>query len=159
MIAFAWNVLLALAWVMITGGLTLGNVVAGFLLGYAVLAYTQRTRPEFRTYFTRPPQIIGFVLFFLWDLIKSNLRVARDVLTPRYESRVRPGVIGIALNAQTNAQITILANLITVTPGTLSIDVSNDRKTLYIHAMYLENEQELRAQIEDLERRVIEIMS
>jgi multicomponent Na+:H+ antiporter subunit E len=73
---------------------------------------------------------------------------------------MRPGVIGIPLRARTDLEITVLANLITMTPGTLSLDVSPDRRTLYIHAMYIHDPEALRRDIQDnLERRVLELLA
>ena len=72
---------------------------------------------------------------------------------------MRPGVIGIPLDAETDLEITMLANVISLTPGTLSLDVSEDRKTLYIHAMYVENPDDLRTEIKDgLEKRLLELL-
>ncbi|RFA30361.1 Na+/H+ antiporter subunit E [Alkalilimnicola ehrlichii] len=156
MIAFASNLVLAITWVVLTGTFTAVNLVAGFVLAYVVLRLTKRGSPQFDRYFSKTPKFIGFIFFFIWDLLKSNLRVAYDVITPSHH--MRPGVIGVPLDAETDAEITILANLITVTPGTLSLDVSGDRKTLYIHAMYIDNEEELRKDIKNLERRVIELL-
>jgi len=70
------------------------------------------------------------------ELVLSSLRVAVDVCRPRLD--VCPGVVGIPLRATTDAEITVLANLISLTPGTLSLDVSPDRRTLYVHAMDLD---------------------
>jgi multicomponent Na+:H+ antiporter subunit E len=92
-------------------------------------------------------------------LVLANLRVAYDVLTPGY--RMRPGVIAIPLDARTDAEITLLANLITLTPGTLSLDVSSDRSVLYIHIMYIDNDDlaEVRRRIKTgFERRVLEVL-
>lgn len=156
MIALAWNLLLALVWVVLSGSMTAANFLVGFVFAYFVLRITQRHNENFIRYFGKIPKLIAFIGFFIWDLIKSNVRVAYDVLTPSHH--MRPAVIGVPLEAKTDAEITILANLITVTPGTLSLDVSSDRSMLYIHAMYLDDEQELREQIKDLERRVIELL-
>ena len=88
----------------------------------------------------------------------SSLRVAYDVLTPTLH--MRPAIVAIPLDAETDLQITILANFITLTPGTLSLDVSPDRKTLYVHAMYVDDVDAFRREIkEELERRVIEVFS
>lgn len=153
--ALTWNILLAMAWVALTGTFTLVNFVAGMVLGYLVLGFALRDTGIFHGYLGKVPKVLGFILFFIWDLTKSNLRVAYDVLTPRMH--MQPGIIGVELDATSDAAITILANLISVTPGTLSLDVSSDRRVLYIHCMYLDDEDDMRAQIKDLERRVIEI--
>jgi multicomponent Na+:H+ antiporter subunit E len=74
---------------------------------------------------------------------------------------MRPGVVAIPLDVQTDAEITLLANLITLTPGTLSLDVSTDRRVLYIHVMYIDNDdvEAVRRKIkEGFERRVLEVL-
>lgn len=107
--------------------------------------------------FVKAGQVFGLFFFFLWEIIKSNLRVAYDVLTPGF--RMRPGVIGIPLEARTDLEITLLANLITLTPGTLSLDVSSDRRTLYIHAMYADDPEKVRKEIKaGFERRVLALL-
>lgn len=101
-------------------------------------------------------QLIEFGLFFTWELILANLRVAWDVITPRHYKR--PGVVAIPLDARTNNEITLLACLITLTPGTISLDVSADRSVLYIHAMFIDDPDQLRREIKQgFERRVMEV--
>lgn len=154
--AFRWNILLALTWSTMTGQFTLTNVAVGFVVSYLVLWFTQPVIGK-SSYFVKVYQVIGLGLFFIWELILANLRVAYDVLTPAHRSK--PGVIAIPLDAETDAEITILANLITLTPGTLSLDISADRKVLYIHAMFIEDPEALRKGIKDgLERRVLEVL-
>jgi multicomponent Na+:H+ antiporter subunit E len=89
--------------------------------------------------------------------VRSNLRVAYDVITPG--SRARPGIVAVPLDARTDVEITLLSNLITMTPGSLAVDVSDDRSVMYVHSMYVEDPDELRRAIkEDLERRVLELL-
>jgi multicomponent Na+:H+ antiporter subunit E len=108
-------------------------------------------------YVGKARQVIGLFFFFLWELIKSNVRVAYDVLTPGF--RMRPAIIAIPLEAHTDFEITLLANLITLTPGTLSLDISSDRRTLYIHAMYVDDVEQVRKEIkEGFERHLLEVM-
>lgn len=102
-------------------------------------------------------QIVGFTLFFAWEIVLASLRVAHDVVTP--PTYMRPGVIGIRLDAKTDAEITWLANLITLTPGTLSLDVSDDRGVLYIHVAFLDDRDRTERDIKQrLERRLLELM-
>lgn len=154
--AFLSNILLAFAWVAITGLFEPMNFIIGFVLAYAVLWLIQSaTGPS--NYFLKIYQVISFLLFFGRELILANLRVAHDVLT--HHHHMRPGVVAIPLDVQTDAEITVLANLITLTPGTLSLDVSTDRMALYVHAMYIDDVDEFRRYIKDgLERRVIEVL-
>ena len=156
MILLLLNLLLALAWVALTGEFSPANFVIGFLLGYASLWMTQRIQGNI-TYFGKVRRVIGFAFFFLWEVIRANLRVAYDVLSPR--QRITPAILAVPLEAKTDAEIALLANLITLTPGTLSLDVSSDRKVLYVHAMYVENIGRFRRQIkEGLERRLLDVL-
>ncbi len=77
----------------------------------------------------------GFFLFFMKEVILSNIRVAADVLTPQDKSR--PAIIAMSLPELNDNQVFMLSSMITMTPGTLSLDLSEDRRTIYIHAMYL----------------------
>jgi len=199
MIAFLWNILLAVTWGMATGQFTVPNLVAGFVMGYLILRFSQRVLGH-SPYFAKVPQVLGFALRYFWDLILANFRVAYDVLVPgafqspsraqvaSLASRARagdvgggisssspnnvraplasasyvcPGVVAIPLDARTDAEITLLANLITLTPGSVSLDLSEDRRVLYVHAMYIDGgdvEAYRRSVKEGLERRVLELL-
>ncbi|WP_047042535.1 Na+/H+ antiporter subunit E [Vibrio mexicanus] len=154
--AFGWNVLLALAWVVLSGSYTLANLLGGMILSYMVLAYVLRDRPLFSKYFGKLPKLVNFVLFFIWDLIKANARVAYDVITPTH--LMKPAVIGVPLDLKTDGGITVFSNLITATPGSLALDVSTDKKVLYVHLMYFEDEQLHIAELKRLEAMVIDIL-
>src|SRR5690606_22032009 len=103
------------------------------------------------------PKVIGFFLYFLYEMIRANLQVAFDVLTPRFF--MTPGIVKYPMNARTDAEINLLSTIISLTPGTLILDVSEDRKVLYIHVMYLKDKEEFIQQIKNgFERRILEIM-
>lgn len=156
MIALIWNIALMLIWVALTGSFTGTNLLTGFVLGYMILGLALRDKPEFARYISKVPKFIGFIGFFFWELLVSNLKVAHDVLTPTHH--MCPGVIAVPLDATTDGEITIVANLISLTPGTLSLDVSSDRKVLYIHVMYLLDRAEVIRSIKALEARVLAVL-
>ncbi|WP_162051362.1 Na+/H+ antiporter subunit E [Pontibacter pamirensis] len=111
-----------------------------------------------RTYFRKLPKALNFVFFFLKELLLANLKIAFDILTPHYY--MNPTVIAFPLRVKTNFEIMLLANMITLTPGTLSIDVSKNRKLLYVHALYVKdnNVENLKKEIrEGFERRILEL--
>lgn len=89
---------------------------------------------------------VRFMLFYIWEVVLANVRVAIDVMTPRH--RMKPGVVGIPLGDLTDTQLIVLANLVTMTPGTISLDVSPDRKTLYLHALYIDDLEQFRSDVE-----------
>ncbi|MFH1907602.1 MAG: Na+/H+ antiporter subunit E [Chloroflexota bacterium] len=153
---FVLNLGLALAWAALTGEFSPANLLIGFGLGYLILLAARRALGP-SSYFGKVRQAMGFALFFLWELLLANLRVAYDVLTPRHH--MQPRVIAVPLDAQTDAEITALANLISLTPGTLSLDVSSDRRVLYIHVMYASDAEAVRREIKDgLEQRLLALV-
>lgn len=156
MIGFSWNILLALAWTTLSGNFSGLNFLFGFVLGYIALALLQKELPILHGYAQRVPRFFLFLVFFAKELLKANMKVAFDVLTPPWH--MQPGVIALSLEAKTDLEITMVANFISLTPGTLSLDVSNDRRVLFIHAMFLQNEEELLADLKETERRILEIM-
>lgn len=129
---FVFHVLLTLAWGFVTGTFTLVNLLIGFVLAYIALWLPSRLWGEVK-YFRRLWLLVRLAAVFLYELAISGLTVARLVLSPRLG--FRSGIIAIPLDARNDLEITLFANLISLTPGTLSIDVSEDRRTLYVHAM------------------------
>ena len=153
----ALNVILTLVWSGLLGGITLANLVSGFVVSYFLLWLITRGQRGHDAYFGKLPRLFAFAVYYLWELVKSNAIIAYDVLTPTHH--MKPGVIGIPIEAKTDLEITVLANLITMTPGTLSLDISPDRKTLYVHAMYIHDPEELRRDIkENFEPRVLALL-
>lgn len=155
MTPFLSNILLALAWVALTGTYTAGGFFTGVLFGFLVLWLIHRGRGT-SGYLTRIRAVAGFILFFARELISANLRVAYDVLTPRHH--MTPGIVAVPLDVESDLEITVLATVITLTPGTLSLHVADDRRTLYVHAMYIDDPAHLVRRIkEGFERRVREV--
>jgi multicomponent Na+:H+ antiporter subunit E len=156
MIAYVFNLMLMLAWGAITGLFSLGNLAVGFVLGYLIIAFTLTGEERFAKYVRKVPRFGLFIGYFFKALVMSNLRVAYDVLTPTH--LMKPAVIRMPLEARTPGEITVLANLISLTPGTLSLDVDEDANILYVHVMYLDGEDVTLAELKDMERRVLELL-
>ena len=152
----SWNLILALIWAAVTSNFSGANLLVGFVLGYLILGFALRDVPDFTRYRKKISRLFLLMGHFLRDLVVSNLRVAYDVLTPTHY--MRPAVVAVPLRAKSDGAITILANMISLTPGTLSLDVSSDRSVLYLHVMYLDNEDDLREQIHKLEDRVLAVL-
>ena len=156
MAAFLLNIVLAFVWAALAGRFTTGSFLAGFVLGYLILAITPRTLTSSK-YTAKLVVVMRFLRFFAWEMIVANLRVAYHVITPL--RRMRPGIVAVPLDVHTDGEITILANLMSLTPGTLSLDVSADRKVLYVHAMDVVSAEKLREAIKHgFERRLLEVL-
>ena len=96
------------------------------------------------------------VLFFLYDLCVSSIRVAYDVLTPKDQSN--PAILEMPLDVKSDIEIMLVTNLISLTPGTLSLDVTPDRKTLIVHAMFADDPDAVIAGLKSgMERMVKEV--
>ncbi len=95
--------------------------------------------------------------FFLYELLVSSLKVAWDVLTPLQRSK--PAIVTVPLDTQTDAELTVLANLVSLTPGSLSLDISDDHRHLLVHAMFVDDVDAFRNEVKrGMERRVLEAM-
>lgn len=134
---FAINLLLALVWVVLTDALTLVGLVSGFFIGFVALWIAQPLYGAPGLYFVRFARVVQLLAFFAWDLTMSSFKVAASVLRPG--SVANSGIIAMPLDVKSDVEILLVANLISLTPGTLSLDVSEDRKTLFVHAMFAED--------------------
>jgi len=153
---FLMNLLLSFIWVALTGSMYYSNFLFGFLLGFFILWVMNRNETDQR-YFYRVPKTIGFIFFFLYEMIVANVQVAYDVITPRYF--FKPGIIRYPLQANTDLEINLLSTMISMTPGTLILDISEDKKSLFIHVMYLKDKETFIAQIKNgFEKKLLEIL-
>ncbi len=150
------NLLLSFIWVALTGSMYYTNFLFGFMIGFGILWIMNRNESD-RRYFNKVPRIISFIFYFLYEMIKANVQVAYDVMTPKYF--MRPGIVRYPMNAQTDMEINLLSMVISLTPGTLILDISEDRKTIYIHVMYLQDpEKFIKDTKTGLERRLLEAL-
>ncbi|HEX3051331.1 MAG TPA: Na+/H+ antiporter subunit E [Aggregatilineaceae bacterium] len=149
------NIALAFAWTFLTGEFSEMNFTFGLVLSYFLL-FLLRDVVGTHRYCNKVWQVIYFTLYFCWQLGLANFVVAWEVITPKLH--MRPAIIAVPIDLKRNLEITLLANLITLTPGTLSLDVSEDKRTIYVHAMYVDDIEEFRRSIKDgFETRVREL--
>lgn len=120
-------------WLAVTGSVTLANIVFGLIVSTLALGLIRHQLPGGDRHWLRLVRVLSLLLLFLRELALSAWKVAVMVTRPKLE--VKPGIFAYPLAVTTDFQITLLANLITLTPGTLSVDVSADKKTLYVHAI------------------------
>lgn len=133
-------VLLFVVWIFLTNAFTFGNVLLAAILAWVIpvsVGSLQSTTPQV----VKPLKAIRYVLVLLGDIITSNIVVAKQVLGPL--DKLTPGFVAIPLELKEPLPITLLASTISLTPGTVSTEVSEDYKTLYVHALHVENEPQL----------------
>jgi len=150
----ATNLILAVIWAALLGEITLFNLASGFLIGFAALWLIQPLTGA-SNYFFRVFAWAKLLVMFHYELVVSSMQVAWDIITPRH--RARPAIIDVPLDVKSDAGILLVTNLISLTPGTLSLDVSEDRRTLKVHAMFADDPEELcRTLKSGMERWVID---
>lgn len=154
---FLVNILLALLWASLQQFRPL-DLVGGFIIGYFLIWLTRKwIGDEAAQYARRIPMFIAFVLYYLKELVVSTWSVALAVF--RDQSTLKPGIIALPLAAQTDLEIVLLNNLLIFTPGTLGVDLSPDRRTLFVHIFHVPDADLARAQIKTgLERRLLEVL-
>lgn len=158
MSALVCNLILALIWAIAMGPFTPTNFFVGFALGFVVLALVWRGGKRGETGYGRNVlQFIAFAVFFIKELIVANLRMAQYTLSPL--KKMNPAILAVPLEEMSDLEIMTLANLLTLTPGTLSLDVSDDRRTLYVHFMHVDDPERSKRELkEGFERRLLEVM-
>ncbi|GHG77525.1 Na+/H+ antiporter subunit E [Comamonas sp. JC664] len=149
MTSFLWNLMLALLWAAMLGSVTAENLITGFVIGFLVLALVDSEHLPSR-YATRTWNVARLVARVGWDVLVANARVAFEIATPKLVTR--PAIYRYEMEAQTDAEITLLTLIVTFAPGTLGLEVSEDRKAIYVHVMFATTREafcrELRERVE-----------
>jgi multicomponent Na+:H+ antiporter subunit E len=104
--------------------------------------------------------LMELLIFFTKEMFKASFQVAWEVISPKLS--IEAGMIAVPLDVKKNLEITILASLISLTPGTLSVEISEDKSYLFVHAMYIPfgDVDKLKAEIKDgFERRVLRVFN
>jgi multicomponent Na+:H+ antiporter subunit E len=159
---FVYSLFLAIIWSFVKGDVSLGNIVLGLILAPFVI---KAFKPLYQFRFEQPMSLkhvlkkIPKQLKFLWklnyEIILANITVAKIVISPKMN--IKPGIIAVPIRAKTNASITGIANSITLTPGTITIDISDDKKILYVHAIDASDPESIKEGIKtELEDYVLE---
>ena len=149
------NLLLSLFWLLVTGSYTVNNFLLGFILGL-LLVYLLRSVLPGRFYIITLYKVIKLIWVFLIELIKANIDVIRIVLHPSLKNE--PAFFTYNTDLKTDWQVVLLSNLITLTPGTIVVGLSDDRTKIYIHAIdFGEKEEEIEGIKSSLEKVVREV--
>jgi multicomponent Na+:H+ antiporter subunit E len=153
---FLSNVLLAWIWMFLNATVTTSQFILGFVIGYVILYFFRGLLPD-SSYFRRSIGLLKFLGMFIWKNMKANFIVAWEVITPR--NHMSPGFIKIDPEANTALEITWLAATISLIPGTLTVDTSEDDDYLYVHAMHIDDPEEIKREtLEEIEPLILEFL-
>lgn len=148
-VVVAWSVIV---WVALWGDVSAANVLCGVVLGLVTLRLVPLTSPDRRVP-VRPLALLRLAGFFVWALVRASAVVAWEVVTPRND--INEGIVAIPLRTSSPGLMTYVANVVSLTPGTLTLEVRRDPPTLYIHVLHLRAIEDVRADIHRLEDVVL----
>jgi multicomponent K+:H+ antiporter subunit E len=138
------SAILFVSWLLLVGTVSAGHVVLAAMLAIVIPWWSERLRPE-RARIGAWSQVARLGLIVLYDIVASALTVARQILGP--EDRIQPGFVWVPLTIRDPYGMASLASIITMTPGTLSVDLSPDRRHLLVHALHLDDPAALIASV------------
>jgi multicomponent Na+:H+ antiporter subunit E len=142
---FVINIIMAILWLLLQGG-GLVNFLAGLVIGF-ILLYIFQSILQSRTYVRRVLAFFWFGWVFLTEFIKSNLSIAGSVLWSPIEE-IHPNFITFDVTGMDRWEIFLLSQCITLTPGTTTVDLINEDRTLVVHAFDADDPDEVRRNIE-----------
>lgn len=138
----------ATAWVALWSEFSLANVIWGLVVG-ALVVVVVPLRASPRRLRVRPVALLWLVVYAAWGLVRASAVVAWEVVTPG--SQIHEGIVAAPLRTTSRGVITLIANVISLTPGTITLEVREEPPTLYVHVLHLRTLDEARAEIRHLE--------
>ena len=138
---FGINVLIGFVWLFLEVSNTLADFTVGFAIGAIITGLYARILGQRDFYLFRFFLFLKFFLVCLYELYVAGFQVLKLVLSPKLN--LKPGIIRMDVDLPTDFQLVVLASLINLTPGTLTLEVSPDKKTLYIHALNIDNTEKI----------------
>jgi multicomponent Na+:H+ antiporter subunit E len=142
---------LTVIWVALWGDLSVANVASGVLVALGIVVVFDVSHAG--QLVVRPVHATRFALYFAYKLVESTIVVARTVISPR--GAVHTGIVAVPLIGCSDAVTTLIADAISLTPGTLTIEVRDDPRTLYVHALDLRDVDRVQADIRTLHRLAV----
>lgn len=154
-VQFLVNLLIAVIWMFLQDSYMMNTFIFGFMIGVLIL-YLLRRFFDFDFYFIRVIAFVKLMWLFLKELVKANIDVVKVVLQPKLKNK--PGIIAVDTILETDIERATLAALITLTPGTVSMDFSADSKTIYVHTIDVDDRDEMVAEIKGtFEKAIMEV--
>lgn len=139
---------LTAVWVMLWESWSWANLLGGFGVALVVMQLVPSHRAETRVGF-RPGAALRLLLYFLWKLTEASARLTWEVFTPR--NRINAAVLSVRLTSRSPGIVTVVANMVSLTPGSVTIDIDPEEMILFIHVLHLRSVEEERAAVLELE--------
>ncbi|KMK76649.1 Na+/H+ antiporter subunit E [Alkalihalobacillus pseudalcaliphilus] len=130
------NFALAIAWMLLYNTYDLKTFIIGYIIGFIILVLMRRIFPS-RLYIIRIYGVIHLLFVFIRELLLSNLSVMKIIMKPKLD--IKPGIFTLHIDYKSDWELTLLSLLISLTPGTVVIDISHDKEQMYIHTMNIDD--------------------
>jgi multicomponent Na+:H+ antiporter subunit E len=148
---------LIVLWILLWADLSFANVVGGFIVAVFVLTFARvpplLRRGDTQTPRVRPISLLYFMGVVFVELVKANLILAWEIITPG--TRIRNGVIAVPLRTSQPITMMVVANVITLTPGTMTIEAKGDPAVLYVNVLFLHDVEQVRCDLLHLEELAV----
>ncbi|MGJ9381655.1 Na+/H+ antiporter subunit E [Salipaludibacillus sp. CF4.18] len=149
------NMLIAVIWMLLKNNFSPVEFMLGYIVGLVLLFFLRRFL-KFDFYFRRIYALFKLIILFSYKLIMSNYDVIKIILSPKLN--IEPGIIAVPTKLKTDWEVTLLANLISLTPGTLSMYFSEDGRTIFIHSIHVPDKEAAIKEIHDsFEKAIMEV--
>lgn len=146
MSTFLWNVVLAILWAAMLDAITPINLAIGFGVGLLLLNFA--TPPRGASPYARKLLYVAHLLaLIVWNVLSANWRLAREIATPGVRSL--PAIYAYEMESRTDMEVTLLALIVSFSPGTLGLEVSADRRLLYVHVMFIATREQFNRDIRE----------
>ncbi|MFQ5837460.1 MAG: Na+/H+ antiporter subunit E [Thermoplasmata archaeon] len=152
---------MAITWMFLKGSITILAFVEGLFFALLTVFTTRAIiKPEIRQTFPRVlrrlPSYLAYFGFFAKSVIQGNLDVSYRALHPRLP--VYPGILAVNIEGRSELEVAMMANTITLTPGTLTMDVDMDKKLMFVHTINARDLERVRRDIKEVERYVMRVL-
>jgi multicomponent Na+:H+ antiporter subunit E len=139
-------------WMVLWRSTTPGTIVTGVALAIALTWAVRRADTQHEHHRVRPLALLRYLGHMVFALVQSNVQLAWEVLTPT--DYTKPGLLEVQLPPSSEVVLTVIANSITLTPGTMTLGLRPETSTLVIHVLHLRDIEAARAEVENLHRLV-----
>jgi multicomponent Na+:H+ antiporter subunit E len=139
-------------WLLLWGEVSVANVVSGLLVAAALLVVFPRSSST-TGFVVRPVPTLRFLVFFAREMVESVVLLSREVLSRR--SRFHTGVVAVPVRGCPGSLLAVIANLLALTPGTMTVEIQTDPPTLFVHVLIFRDIETVRVKIEQLNRLVV----
>lgn len=149
------NTIIAIMWAVLWNSYTGVDFLLGYIVGIFIL-FVLRRFLRFDFYMRRVFAAFKLIALFIKELIMSNIDVVKVLLSPKLN--IEPGIIEVPTQLKSDWELTLLASLISLTPGTLSMDFSEDKKSIFVHSIHVPDKEEMIREIhETFEKAIMEV--